>query len=146
MHPYRLEITLRIRHPSLEFRNITKALSVRPTWGWTAGDPRVTPVGTPCPGGGRRKITYWYRSLPITRKAPLNKTLKSLVHRFSRHKKFFARMRREGGSVEFFVFWHFERNSGDTLDQEVLKGLSDLQIDLALDLYPPPRPVRKRSR
>ena len=48
--------------------------------------------------------------------------------------------------MEFYVGWFIEQSSGDILDQEVLKGLSDLQIDLALDLYHPFHMAQKRPR
>ena len=143
----RLGVSLRICHPFLELRDITNALSLKPTGGWAAGDLSVTPAGRPIPSRGTRKETYWHRrNLPLSQKVRLGVSLKTLINRFSRHKRFFAKIRRDGGSVEFFVGWFIEQSSGDILDQEVLKGLSDLQIDLALDLYHPFHMAQKRSR
>lgn len=131
----RLGISLRIHHPFMELRDITNALSVKPTGGWTAGNLSVTPAGRPIPSRGTRKETYWYRSLPLSQKAQLGISLKTLINRFSKHKRFFAKIRRDGGLVEFYVGWFIAQSSGAILDQEVLKGLSDLHIDLGLDLY-----------
>ncbi len=104
----------------------------------------MTPAGHPLEG--IRKETYWYRSLSLSRNAQLSSSIKALLNRLSSRKNFFKKIRAKGGTAEFFVGWFIERNSGDTLGQEVLKGLSNLQIDLALDLYPPDRNTRKRSR
>ena len=104
----------------------------------------MTPAGQIL--GGTRKETYWYRTLPLSRNVQLGSSIKTLINRFFKNKTFFKKVRREGGSVEFFVGWFIEKNSGDTIDQEVLKGLADLQIDLALDIYSPERTTRKRSR
>ena len=104
----------------------------------------MTPAGTP--PEGTRKETYWYRSLPLSRNAELSSSIKSLLNRLSSRKNFFKKVRAKGGTVEFFVGWFIERNSGETLGQDVLKDLSNLQIDLSLDVYPPPHNTRKRSR
>jgi hypothetical protein len=104
----------------------------------------VTPAGHPLEG--IHKETFWYRSLSLSRNAQLNSSIKALLNRLSSRKYFFKKIRAKGGTAEFFVGWFIERNSGDTLGQEVLKGLSNPQIDLALDVYPPGRNTRKRSR
>jgi uncharacterized protein DUF4279 len=104
----------------------------------------VTPAGHPLEGA--RKDTYWYRSLPLSRNAQLSSSIKALLNRLPSRKNFFKKVRAKGGTVEFFVGWFIERNSGETLGQDVLKDLSNLQIDLALDVYPPPHNTRKRSR
>jgi hypothetical protein len=144
MNPYRLKVTLRITHPFLTLLDITRALSLKPSGGWTAGDQRVTPAGHPLEGA--RKETYWYRSLPLSRNAQLSSSIKALLNRLPSRKNFFKKVRAKGGTVEFFVGWFIKRNSGETLGQDVLKDLSNLQIDLALDVYPPSHNTRKRSR
>jgi len=70
----------------------------------------------------------------------------TLLNRFSKYKNVFKKVREGGGTVEFFVGWFIERNSGETFNQGVLKGLAELQIDLALDIYPDHSSTRKRSR
>jgi hypothetical protein len=104
----------------------------------------VTPAGRPLEG--TRKETYWYRNFPLSRNAQLSSSLKSLLNRLSNRKNFFKKVRAKGGTVEFFVGWFIKRNSGETLGQDVLKNLSNLQIDLALDVYPPGHNTHKRSR
>ena len=143
MNPYELKITLRITHPILTLPDITRALSIKPSGGWTAGERRVTPAGRPLKG--THKETYWYRSLPISHNAQLNKSVKTLISRLSSKKNFFKKVRAKGGKVEFYVGLFINRNSGESLDQDLLKDLSDLQIDLALDIYPPRHNTRKRS-
>src|SRR5512145_3357536 len=123
MCPCRLKITLRITHPFLTLPDITRALSLKPSCGWTAGDRRVTPAGRPLEG--IRKETYWYRSLPLSRNAQLSSSIKALLNRLSSRKNFFKKIRAKGGTVEYCVGWFIERNSGETLGQEVLKDLSN---------------------
>jgi hypothetical protein len=144
MYPYRLKIALKITHPFLTLLDITRALSLKPTSGWTAGDQRVTPTGHPLEG--TRKETYWYRNFPLSRDAQLSSSIKSLLNRLSSRKSFFKKVRAKGGTVELFVGWFINRNSGETLGQDVLKDLSNLQIDLSLDVYPPGHNARKHSR
>ena len=104
----------------------------------------MTPAGHPLEGS--RKETYWYRDFPLSRDAQLGSSIKSLLNRLSNRKNFFKKVRAKGGTVEFFVGWFIKRNSGEILGQDVLKNLSNLQIDLALDVYPPGHNTRKRSR
>lgn len=144
LYPYRLKIALRITHPFLTLLDITQALSLKPSGGWAAGDQRVTPTGHPLEGS--RKGTYWYHDFPLSRNAQLSSSIRSLLDRLSSRKTFFKKVRAKGGTVESFVGWFIERNSEETLGQNVLKDLSNLQIDLALDVYPPGHSTRKRSR
>jgi hypothetical protein len=44
-----------------------------------------------------------------------------------------------GGSAELFVGWHFQRNSGDRLDWELMRRLAECRLSLSLDIYPEPR-------
>lgn len=104
----------------------------------------MTPAGRPLEG--THKETYWYRNFPLSRNAQLSSSLKSLLNRLSNRKNFFKKVRAKGGTVEFFVGWFIKLNSGETLGQDVLKNLSNLQIDLALDVYPPGHNTHKRSR
>ena len=56
------------------------------------------------------------------------------------HRPFFHRIRSQGGTVEFFVGWFFDGNSGDVFDCDLLARMADLKIDLSLDVYGPDAP------
>jgi len=49
-------------------------------------------------------------------------------------------VRAEGGTVELFIGWFFENQSGDVLTHQCLALAGDLQIDLSFDVYPPEQP------
>jgi hypothetical protein len=53
------------------------------------------------------------------------------------HRSFFHGIRSQGGTIEFFVGWFFDGQSGDVLDCDLLARMADLKIDLSLDVYGP---------
>jgi hypothetical protein len=51
-------------------------------------------------------------------------------------------IRSEGGTVELFIGWFFENQSGDVLTHQCLALAGDLQIDLSFDVYSVEEPQR----
>jgi hypothetical protein len=138
---YSYSISLRIWHPNADPDRFTMQLGKAPSRAWRAGAPRTTPVGTPLEGVNRR--TYW-ASGNLERGAwpgrRLSDALNALLDDLEPHKLLFQGVRTDGGRVEFFVGWYFTKNSGDVVDVETLRRLSDCGIDLSLDIYPPDQP------
>ncbi len=127
-------ISLRVRHPTMDPVIIGDALAIEPGISWKAGEPRQTPTGTPLPGV--YPDTYWTAKIaaghwPLNINDAIHKALIDLVH----HRPFFHRVRKEGGTVEFFIGWFFENQSGDVLTHQCLALAGDLQIDLSFDIY-----------
>jgi hypothetical protein len=56
------------------------------------------------------------------------------------HRPFFQRIRSQGGTIEFFVGWFFDGDSGDVFDCDLLARMADLKIDLSLNVYGPESP------
>ena len=139
MNPYRYKISLRIRHPAMDPAEITRAMRLDPWRSWRAGDPRTTPKGRALEGLNRD--TYWTARL-IEDRWPgkdLASALDECLNRLAPHRDFFHRVRSQGGSVEFFVGWFFDGQSGGLLDSDLLARMADLKINLSLDVYPPDR-------
>jgi len=141
LKPYRYQISLRVRHPAMDPAGISAAFRLDPKRCWKAGDPRMTPVGTPLSGTWRE--SYWVTDV-LDGDCPdktLAVALSELAERFSPHRQFFQKIRAEGGRVEFFVGWYIDGNRGDIFDVTLLGRLADLGINLSLDIYPPINPA-----
>ena len=140
MNSYRYVISLRVFHPKMDPAEISAALQLTPGVSWKAGDPLVTPKGTPLKG--LRKDSYW--TCNVLKGAwpgkDLARAFSELVAELSSRKSFFHRMRAEGGRAELFVGWFLEGNSGDVFDADLLSALGDLGLNLSLDIYPPDQP------
>jgi hypothetical protein len=115
---------------------ISAVLGLEPSRMWRAGDPRTTPKNTPLEGVWRG--TYW--ATDVLKDDCPNRTLAAalfeLAERFSANKSFFAKVRNEGGCVEFYVGWFIDGNRGDEFGPDLMGKLVDLGITLSLDIYP----------
>jgi hypothetical protein len=136
MGTYRYSFSLRLRHPSMDPETITTAIGLVPSRSWRAGDPRSTPKGTPLEG--MNKETYWTAAickgaLPET---PLPDAIAISLDNLSDKRSFLNRVRSEGGTVELFIGWYFDGQSGDTFSHHLMARAADLGIDFALDIYP----------
>ena len=136
--PPRSEVTgisLRLSHP--QPRELGEMLR---GWGhsvgheWRAGDPRVTRKGKTVEGVQPTSYAYTnlVRRVPDTLSAALKRIIDELQPIESELQAFTS----DGGRAELFVHWHFNDNSGDTLDWRLLQKLSESRLDLALDIYP----------
>jgi hypothetical protein len=135
MHYHISGISLRLRHPDRDVGALLRQWGLDVGRSWVAGMRRTTPAGTLL--GGAWPESYAYARLPADGT--------TLAHRLRRILKTFepiaadmAAFVESGGIAELFVGWHFERNSGDVLDWELMRGLADCRLSLSLDIYPEP--------
>ena len=136
---YHFRISLRVRHPSGDPEEITRALSIEPNRSWSAGETRSTPTGSPLSGVNRD--TYWTADICAGRwPLEINGAIHDCLRRLTRFRSFLHQIRTDGGSVELFIGWFFENQSGDVLSHQCLALAGDLQIDLSFDVYPPDQP------
>jgi hypothetical protein len=137
MNRYRYKISLRVRHPSMDPAEITCVLRLAPSREWRAGEPRTSPRDQPL--GGIWPETYWIARV-MEEEWPgkdLATAIAELLDRLELNRSFLAKVRSEGGTVEFFVGWYFDGNSGDVFECGLLARMADLKINLSLDVYPP---------
>ena len=136
---YHFRISLRVRHPSTDPKTISTALGIEPKRSWKAGEPRLTPKGKPLEGIYRD--TYWVADIAAGRwPNNLNTAIDDALTRLVRFRSFLHNMRAEGGTVELFIGWFFENQSGGVLSHDCLALAGDLQIDLSFDVYSPEQP------
>jgi hypothetical protein len=136
---YHFRISLRVRHPSMAPEQITEVVEIEPKHSWKAGEARRTPTGAPLTGYNRD--TYWTADITAGRwPLNLNEAIHATLKRLVRCRSFLHRIRAEDGTVELFVGWFFENQSGDVLTHQCLALAGDLQVDVAFDIYPPDQP------
>jgi hypothetical protein len=139
---YHYRVSLRLRHPSMAPQKITEALGIEPGRCWMAGEARKTRTGQPL--SGVYPDTYWVADCVSGRwPTELNEAIRDTLKQLVRYRSFFRQLRAEGGTVELFIGWFFENQSGDVLSHEWLALAGDLQIDLSFDVYPPQQPQQE---
>jgi hypothetical protein len=143
MYPFRYEVSLRIKHPTMNAEAICKKVGLRVERKWTVGSQRKTPKGTPLTGVN--KSTYCCFKLEHPKELILADFLRSCNRRLYRHERFFEHIRSTGGSLEYFIAWYSDRNSGETFDFDLLSMLVRLKIDLSIDFYGGNQPCTERK-
>jgi len=149
---YPFQLSLRIRHPSIDPAVISRQLQIEPEHSFRAGEPRestrtvaVTQVHVD---------SYWLATLDLstlllgTALAPdisphthavalsaLDTALTVLAGAvLRRHAEFFHRIESEGGEVRLIVALSARKTRGFTLTPQLSKALSDLRIPVDFEL------------
>ena len=137
MHYHISGISLRLHHPDRELGALLEDWGFEVGRSWVAGQPRTTPGGTPLEGVW--PDSYAYARLPAdgTTLAHRLRLILAILEPVSNELVAFAEA---GGVAELFVGWHFQRNSGDMLDWELMRRLADCRLSLSLDIYPESEP------
>ncbi len=127
-------IRLLIKHPTMDPSRITEELGLRPQLTRLVGAARQTPNGVPLPG--RNRSSVWSYSFDVTKTRSFFRKLSGFVAKLENHKKLFHQIVRSGGSAELIVELNGGENIGDVLSHLELKRLSDLKIDLGIEIFP----------
>jgi hypothetical protein len=136
---YEYCLALRIHHPSVNPREISRTLRMRPRISWYVGEPRASLSGAPLPGV--RNDTYWSKTItPCGVKVPRNHVaevkLTTLVKRLRRHASFFQKLRRTGGRVEVWLSTFGTRNYSFIFPPGLIRELNALGCEFIVDIYP----------
>ena len=138
MAEYRYCISLRITHPIVDPKEITREIGLEPHVSWKVGDPRISPKGTSI--GGIRKESYW-TAHPHTEKRlhsknmHLEEYIEKLTSDLKTHKEYFAEIRSGGGNIEYFIGLFGAGNIGNVFVSDLLSEIGGLGIDLSFDIY-----------
>ena len=148
---YPFQLSLRIRHPSIDPASISQELQIEPEHSFRAGDPResrsvaVTSVHVD---------SYWLATLDLSALllgtpetalvaghthaiafSALDTVLTILVSSvLRRHAQFFHRMQSEGGEVRLIVAISARKSRGFTLTPQLSKALSELRVPVDFEL------------
>lgn len=127
-------ISVRINHPKWTHVDITRLLNCEPDVSRTVGEERKTPTGQKLKGTNPE--TYWGRSLNYEGDS-LSGAIETGLRLFDPVPGAVAKIRQDGGNVEFFIGWFFDANGGDVLPSPIMRRLADHGIDLSFDIYGP---------
>ena len=142
MSVYEFAISLRIRHPSVDPAEITRALGIEPQHAWQAGDARRGDAGELLEGTYRD--SYWIARLMdepelssdhISVESVLLRTLAQLRKSF----QFLAGLNADGGVAELHVSIFARDEFRLEFLSESLALLGRLGLAVALDVHPHPR-------
>jgi hypothetical protein len=130
---FKFEVSLRITHPTIDPIEVTRELSIEPSRHYKAGDGRATPKGTPLPG--YYEHSGWFYRLPQNADASLPMVLREMNQKLSKSYLYLESLESTGGTIEYFIGWFSEFNSGEVFDWRLLKECADLRINLVFDVY-----------
>jgi hypothetical protein len=135
MGPQTTNVALRLHHPTRDLLPICAALGLVPRHVWKKGDERQTPNGRNM--GGVRDSSYCSADLGETSREPLSKMIEAALARLEPHQEVLEEVWSTGGRLSFFIGWFLDDDTGDTLDWSILQKMSQLRIELQLNVYVP---------
>lgn len=133
MNEYSFVISLRVFGGGILYRELIENIGIPAKSSQRAGEPRFDPKGNVL--GGVYSVDYCSIDLPTLRGYSLPAALEKHVEFLRFHSELFAAIGQSAGRSELFVGWFGDRNFGDTFSSNLLRQLSELQIDLSLDIY-----------
>jgi hypothetical protein len=148
---YPFQLSLRIRHPSIDPEEISRQLQIEAEHSFRAGAPRETSRSTVAPVHAE---SYWLATIdpgallmgtafdpaisPQTHAIAFSLLDSALVvligSMLRRHADFFRQMQSEGGEVRLIVAISARKARGFTLTPHLGKALSDLRIPVDFEL------------
>jgi hypothetical protein len=148
---YPFQLSLRIRHPSIDPASISQELHIEPEHSFRAGDPRES---RSVAATSVHVESYWLATLDLSALllgtpetalvaghthaiafSALDTVLAILVSSvLRRHAQFFHRMQSEGGEVRLIVAISARKSRGFTLTPQLSKALSELRIPVDFEL------------
>jgi hypothetical protein len=137
---YEYTVGLRIHHPSLDPRRISRRMKMRPHISWQVGDARTTPKGNPLPGV--RADTYWSKSLisgwvRVPRGKSAEDALAQVLRPLRAHARFLRGIRSDGGRIELSLSSYSTRNYAFVFPPSLIKLIDRLGLDFIVDVYYP---------
>ncbi len=133
MNPLKYDVSFRVRHPEMDPEHISEELGLKATYKWKAGTGRKTPKGETLKG--THESTYCSFELQHPQKTGLSDLLKQFNNKLYQHRDFIKSIRVTGGSLEYFVGWYSNKDSGEIFDLELLTQLVELGIDLSIEVH-----------
>lgn len=134
MNSYQYRIAFRVFHPRISGEEICARIGLPVSRKWNVGEQRTTVGGEPLQGMNGRSYCLFYLDFPEI--SDIAAALQAAVGVLGLRTESLRDLAGTGGTLEFYVVWFAERNSGDVLSWRLLRMLADLSINLAIDIYP----------
>jgi hypothetical protein len=128
-------LDLRITHPSVAPAAVSKRLGLDLGRGWMAGEPKTTPRGTQLKGV--RKSSYCSFSLEESFARGPAAAICKWNKRLMRHARYFQSLDRDGGTVEYYLWWYWDPKSGtagEVFDRALLLATADIGLGLSVEV------------
>jgi hypothetical protein len=135
MGPQEIRLSLHLHHPTRDLAVVCAALGLAPRRIWKAGDERKTPTGTKI--GGLRDSSSCSIELGVRSREPLSERFDAALVLLRPHRAMLRELSSEGVRVTFYIGWFCDEHTGDTFPWKLLEEMSDLRIDLELNIYIP---------
>jgi hypothetical protein len=149
MNPHDFSIALRLRHPSIDPKDLTRHLGIEPQHAWRAGEPRQ--VDDDAAGSALHRETYWVGLLPPPPLGPspwgqrVDESLRQAAAlpqaslyftllKMKRSAGFWREFAEQGGTVECLLQVHKPDRFQLELSQALLLALVDLRITLSIEV------------
>lgn len=126
-------VSLRVEHPTYGHEAIAKALTLKPTFGYSVGEQRKTPKGSLLEGVNKK--TYCCFDLLPKQAGDFTGGIRQLIPRLNPHASYFQKLTQEGGRAELFVGVFTEETSGFTLSIQDMMTLVNLFLELSVEVY-----------
>lgn len=129
---YSFVVSLRTHSYDVDPDEICQRLGMQPKIMWRLGEPKAII------GGMSSQETYDRNFCSFKIKALESESLEEFLQRMTKilttHKNLFSKIKKGKGRVEYFVDWRINLNSGVVLSSALMKNMSNLGIDLTLDV------------
>ena len=133
MGPQCTRLALQMRHPTRDLLPVCTALGLVPRIAWKKGDERRTPKGRSL--GGVRDSSYCSAHLGETSREPLSEKIEAALMRLEPYREVLEEVWSTGGRLSLLVGWFLDEDTGDTLGLPILQKMSELRIELGVNLY-----------
>jgi hypothetical protein len=131
--PFDYSINFQIRHPTASVEKLAAGLPWEVSSGWTAGEQRVTPIGRQL--GGARPESYCSFQIAKRDDGRIPTCLSNALDVLATHRDHLDEICRTGGSLNFYVFWYPNGDTGAVFNADLLERMAALKIDLGLNVY-----------
>jgi hypothetical protein len=143
MHPYEYNLSVRLRHPKRDlaevFELLKKTTNFVPGRTWKVDDDRQTPKGGKL--DGKYDESYCFLNVfSVPQKSEVEDSaaaIRRVLNLLTPIKDSLGDHVNTGGEIELFLAVYIDANSGMIFDPVLLKALSELNITLQFDVYPP---------
>jgi hypothetical protein len=133
MGTYRFALSIQIRHPSADLLPIAQGISKTPDSIWKRGEQKVDKVGKPI--GDPKRSSYCLYKIAVQAGDDLNMRLIEAIKLIEPVKDELVELYKSGGEANLFIGWFSDGDSGDIIDPQTLRTISDLGLSFDLDLY-----------
>jgi hypothetical protein len=130
----RYQVRLLIHHPNIDPDRITEILGLTPHLSVKAGSVRKAPNGVILPGP--QKFSVWSHSFRVEGHRHFFTDVEKMIDRLEPHKALLNEIAGSGGSIYLIVDMPGDVNLGSTLGWRYMARLSDLHIDLGIEVFP----------